>query len=231
MMKRIAVFSLLWVAATAFGNYQQDLKNTIISLHGQAHHDLIPQFQAAEVHYPPKKLALLVFKAEKVLELWASDGNDWGYIQDFDVLAASGAAGPKLRAGDHQVPEGIYHITMLNPYSKYDLSMMVNYPDAFDKLHASLDHRKHIGGDIFIHGKDVSIGCVAIGDHAIEDLFVLVYEVGVKNVEVIIAPNDLRVGPPIKARNAPKWTSYLYKKIASALKRFPIDDDEASIDA
>lgn len=213
--------------------YERDVADTVDYYQDQAHADFLPDFRAAHEHYPPKQLALLVFKQEKVMELWANDAkNHWAFIREFDVLAASGGPGPKLREGDRQVPEGIYHITTLNPYSKFDLSMMIDYPDAFDRLHARIDHRQHVGGNIFIHGRNVSTGCVAIGDHAIEDLFVLVYEVGMKNVQVIIASNDLRVGPPIMAKYAPVWMSDLNRKIIAALKHFPAIryDDEQELE-
>lgn len=221
------VLALLIVSQVACASYVQDLQDTVADYQRQAHYDLMPDFALAHEHYPPQKLALLIFKDERVIELWAGHGKTWSYIRDFDILGASGGPGPKLRSGDRQVPEGVYKITMLNPYSKYDLSLMINYPDAFDRLHARLDHRDHLGGDIFIHGGNCSIGCVAIGNHAIEDLFVLVYEVGKKNVKVIIAPNDLRVAPPILAKHSPRWIKSLNRQIKSALAAFPLHKVDA----
>lgn len=202
--------------------HRTDINGVIADHKDQAHADFLPDFEQAGVSYPPKKLALLVFKEEKDLELWANDGKRWVFIRNIDILAASGRPGPKLRSGDFQVPEGIYKISALNPFSHYDLSLMINYPDAYDKVHAQLDHRHDLGGNIFIHGGHVSIGCIAIGDHFIEDLFVLVYEVGVDNVKVIIAPNDLRIGPPAIARRHPKWVDDLEYRISTALKQFPV---------
>lgn len=203
--------------------YHHTSMNGVIAEHkDQAHADFIPDFQRAGIAYPPKELALLVFKQEKDLELWARDGKRWAYIRSIDILAASGGPGPKLRSGDLQVPEGIYKISALNPFSHYDLSLMINYPDAYDKVHAQMDHRHDLGGNIFIHGGHVSVGCIAIGDHLVEDLFVLVYEVGTDNVRVIIAPNDLRLGPPLIARRHPAWISELEYRISAALRQFPV---------
>jgi hypothetical protein len=76
---------------------------------------LKPHFQRAGVAYPPKELAILGFKAEKRVALWARNGGEWRFIRDYPVLAASGHAGPKLREGDQQVPEGVYRIHGSSP--------------------------------------------------------------------------------------------------------------------
>jgi murein L,D-transpeptidase YafK len=186
-----------------------------------AYQNFSTAFQRAGVHYPPKQLAFLVFKNNKRLEIYARDNNQWKYIKTLPILAASGHAGPKLHEGDRQVPEGIYQITELNPFSDYTLSMKINYPNEFDQIHARFDHRTELGSEIYIHGSDLSIGCMAMGDKGIEQLFPLVYEVGIKHVVVIIAPNDLRIQKPIQYPNSPRWTSELYHKIKNKLLNFP----------
>ncbi len=184
---------------------------------------LAPYFKKANVAYPPKKIALLIFKNSKRLELYATQNGHWTYIRDFPIYAASGKPGPKLHVGDRQVPEGVYHIIGLNPQSRFDLSMHLDYPNAFDRRYARLDGRHHLGGNIYIHGKRRSIGCVAIGDSGIESLFPLVYHVGIKNVEVIIAPNDFRESLPIfvASQHVP-WVRKLYLRIDQALALFPL---------
>jgi len=185
---------------------------------------LQPYFTRAHVHYPPRRLALLVFKKERRLVVWARDDKSgWRFIRDYAVLAASGRSGPKVRQGDYQVPEGIYGIGLLNPNSSYHLSMLVDYPNAFDRAQAAREHRTNLGGDIFIHGKNVSIGCVAIGDTAIEELFTLAADTGIARMKVILAPNDLRIaGPPVEAAT-PLWILRLWQSIAAALHDFPIE--------
>lgn len=182
---------------------------------------LQPHFTRAGVTYPPKQLAILVFKKERRVALWARGTGEWRFIRDYPIFAASGHAGPKLREGDYQVPEGVYRIAHLNPNSSYHLSMKVNYPNAFDLQMAQQDRRTRLGGDIFIHGKDLSIGCVAVGDRAIEELFTLAAESGYQRIKVIIAPNDLRVGGAVLHEEAPRWTAQLYRTIAAALAAFP----------
>lgn len=182
---------------------------------------LVPHFRKAGVAYPPNEIAILVLKREKRVALWARSGRQWRFVRNYPILAASGHAGPKLREGDYQVPEGVYRIEHLNPNSSYHLSMKVSYPNAFDRRMAARDRRTRLGGDIFIHGKAVSIGCVALGDPAIEELFTLVAETGHPRVKVIIAPNDLRVAGAVMHESAPPWVGQLYRTIAAALAQFP----------
>lgn len=120
--------------------------------------------------------------------------------------------------GDRQVPEGIYGIESLNPNSLYHLSLRLNYPNEFDKRMALQDGRQNLGSDIMIHGSNMSIGCLALGDDVAEELFVLAARVGIKNVRIIITPVDFR-----EQREFPvvqldvTWTEMLYRQIAAAM--------------
>jgi hypothetical protein len=180
---------------------------------------LNPYFAKAKVSYPPREVTFIALKQEKKLELWARDSGEFRFIRDYDIRAASGVAGPKLRQGDRQVPEGIYRIAGLNPNSHYHLSMKINYPNEFDLFHAWQEGRANPGSDIFIHGRAASIGCLAMGDEAIEELFVLTAQVGAENVKVVIAPHDPRAYP-LKADSEedPEWTPELYSIISREIK-------------
>ena len=186
------------------------------------------KFAAAAVRYPPRRVSLLGFKAERRLELWASAASDpLRLVHVYDVLGASGVAGPKLREGDWQVPEGIYTLVGLNPNSNFHLSLKINYPNDFDRRMARLDGRTRLGGDIFIHGGSVSIGCLAIGDWAAEELFLLAAEIDYRNVEVILAPRDLRRehrGGGAGDGEGPAWRFDLYGDIAAALAPYTTGD-------
>lgn len=138
-------------------------------------------------------------------------------IASYPIVAASGGPGPKLREGDRQVPEGVYRVEGLNPNSAYHLSIKVGYPNDSDAAHAAAEGRSDPGGDIFIHGKDLSIGCLAIGDDAIEELFVLVEQVGITSADVVIAPHDLRRDPAIPAGEFPQWYQERCAEIRDAL--------------
>jgi hypothetical protein len=189
---------------------------------GAAHASLHAVFAKAGVAYPPKQLWLLALKEERRVELWAADGDGAArrHVKDYEIHAASGGLGPKLRQGDMQVPEGLYRILWLNPASSYHLSMKVDYPNAFDREKAAHDRRTDLGGDIFIHGRAVSIGCIALGDPAIEELFVLVHDVGVTNVHAVIAPRDLRRASAPAPAGGPSWLPELYASLGRELARF-----------
>lgn len=185
---------------------------------------LSDKFQAAKAPWPPAQIALLALKDEKVLELHSRQvGGSWQFVHRYRVLAASGQQGPKLRQGDKQVPEGIYGIESLNPNSAYHVSLRVNYPNPFDRSMAARDGRKDLGGDIMIHGKNLSAGCLAIGDEAVEELFVLAAQTGLQNIRLIIAPRDFRAGAPSteRAPDQPEWLPKLYAEVAGAMAELP----------
>ena len=129
------------------------------------------------------------------------------------------------------MPEGFYRIELLNPNSRYHLSLRVNYPNADDIERAREDRRDllNLGGDIMIHGGAASIGCLAIGNPAIEDLFVLTARVGLDNVQLIIAPCDFRQGKTDPTpENAPDWTVELYDRLRANMEKFPFSPNRQS---
>jgi len=190
-----------------------------------AGHKLRRRFADAGVEYPPKAVRLVAIKHPGVLELWAKDAADrWHYVHEYPVLAASGTQGPKLREGDKQVPEGVYRIVKLNPKSAFHLSIKLNYPNGFDRRQARRDGRRNPGSDIYIHGKEKSKGCLAMGDRTIEELFVLVAQVGIRNVEVVIAPYDFRQRSIALREGDPPWVAELYQQIARHLAELPLSE-------
>ena len=183
---------------------------------------LRPYFETARIAYPPAALVIVGLKQEARLEVYASKpGGAQVHVVSYPILAASGAPGPKLRAGDLQVPEGLYRIALLNPNSRFHLSLRVDYPNAFDRRMAAADGRSDLGGDIMIHGNQVSIGCLAMGDPASEELFVLVADTGLEKTRVILAPSDLPRAPPPVGPLLPAWTAALYREIRAALTPLP----------
>ena len=96
----------------------------------------------------------------------------------------------------------------------------MNYPNDFDRAMAERDKRTRLGGDIYLHGKNATVGCIPVGDQAIEDLFVLVYAAGLPQVRVIIAPRDFRKNSTRPELSDVVWGRLLYDMIELALKPF-----------
>ncbi len=169
----------------------------------------------------------MYFKSKRNLEVYTGDGDaaaPFTWLHTYPVFAASGSSGPKLREGDRQVPEGIYRVNFLNEKSRYHLALRLNYPNEFDLKMAGVDERRTLGGDIMIHGFNVSIGCLALGNAAIEELYALASDSNYQRWRVILAPYDPRAGdPPDGFRNlpAPGWYPQVLEQIAAELIVLP----------
>ena len=109
-----------------------------------------------------------IFKEEQVLELWTrGDAEQFRLVRRYPICKFSGHLGPKLRQGDRQSPEGFYEVMrgQMNPNSRYHLAFNIGYPNAFDRAH------ERTGSAIMVHGRCVSVGCYAMTDPVIEELY------------------------------------------------------------
>jgi len=112
-----------------------------------------------------------IFKESMELELWLRNGEEYRLFKTYKICTyGSGGLGPKTRRGDGKAPEGFYYVTpgQLNPNSNFHLSFNIGYPNRYDGLHG------RTGGAIMIHGSCVSIGCFAMTDSIIEEIYALV---------------------------------------------------------
>ena len=110
------------------------------------------------------------FKEENILELWVKSNEEkYHLFKSYPIAGASGKLGPKLREGDRQVPEGFYYVAkrQLNPRSTFHLSFNIGYPNSYDTAH------NRTGSFIMVHGSDVSIGCLAMTDPFIEEIYTI----------------------------------------------------------
>ena len=150
-------------------------------------------FKEKGIAYPPRAMVLLAFKKEAQLEVWASSSerDELALVKTYAICATSGHLGPKRRFGDVQVPEGFYDLDWFNPQSNFYLSMHVSYPNAADRI---LGSRTNPGGDIFLHGNCVTIGCIPITDDGIKEVYwlgVLVRSTGQRRLPIYIFPARL----------------------------------------
>jgi murein L,D-transpeptidase YafK len=135
-------------------------------------------------------ILLRAFKKERVLELWVkkTDQDRYIHLQDYAFCSTSGVLGPKRRQGDWQIPEGYYHIDRFNPWSRFHLSLGINYPNPLDRIRKTAPDP---GGDIFIHGSCVTIGCIPLTDDKIRELYIFAVEArsnGQERIPVHIFP-------------------------------------------
>ena len=143
-------------------------------------------FAAAGLSYPPQRLFIRAFKREREMELWsAPDLGAFRLVAIYEIAGTSGGPGPKRREGDGQTPEGFYQIDRYNPKSNFHLSMGLNYPNASDRI---LSDPTKPGYDIFIHGRASSIGCMAVGDDRVEELFIAAVDATERPVPVHVFP-------------------------------------------
>lgn len=171
--------------------------------------------------FPPANLSLLCFKEERLIEVYTKCKGKNIRLHSYPVLAASGKRGPKQQEGDKQVPEGVYSVVYLNPNSQFHLSFKLNYPNVTDLLRAQKAGIQAPGSDIFIHGNEKSIGCLAIGNPAIEELFTLVSLTGIEKTEVLIFPNDARKsGGFLPCEVCPADVHELYAELFQKLSNF-----------
>lgn len=203
-------------------NWEKAIDKAVAKHGAQYESYLIELFKKQNISYPPKKISFLAFKKEQKIELWAQESEkSWSHIHSYPLTAYSGKLGPKLKENDYQIPEGIYKLVSFNPFSSMHLSMMINYPNSYDRSIAKKERRKKLGNNIFLHGKAESVGCLAVGNKAIDQLFLLVRRVGLQNTTVIIAPNDLRKNKvATNMAQQPRWVSQLYAHIKNALKTY-----------
>ena len=136
------------------------------------------QFKAKGFAWPAKYMYIRSFKYDSQLEVWVKNDakEPFKLFKTYKVCALAGSLGPKRMEGDYQVPEGFYHINEFNPRSTYHLSLGLNYPNASDRI---LSDSIRPGGDIYIHGSCVTVGCIPVKDDQIEELYILA--AGAKN--------------------------------------------------
>jgi len=145
----------------------------------------------AEISKDSLRIFIQAFKHEKVLELWGAncDTCDFKLLKIYYFTSSCGILGPKRAQGDLQIPDGFYFIDRFNPASSYHLSLGINYPNKSDRIRTVAANP---GGDIFIHGNRVTIGCIPIGNSNIESLYIFAVDAsdaGQEKIQVHIYPS------------------------------------------
>jgi murein L,D-transpeptidase YafK len=146
------------------------------------------------------------FKKERQLELWVKKGDSFVLLNSYFIAATSGELGPKLRQGDGQIPEGFYFVTphQMNPQSKFHLSFNIGYPNQYDRAY------NRTGNFIMVHGSNVSVGCMAMTNRKIEEIYTLAdaaFEGGQKFFRVHIFPFKM-THTAMQLNSGNSWNSF-----------------------
>ena len=180
------------------------------------------RFESRGLVYPPSKLTMIGLKEERVLHIFTPDKKGKNeLIFSYPIVGVSGSPGPKLKEGDRQIPEGIYKIIGFKPNSIAHLALILNYPNKEDIKYARQEKRSNLGSDIEIHGSFWSTGCLAMGDSAIEEIFILAHDTGLRSIEVILSPCNLNLKEPeLDMKTGPKWLPEVYNRLKDRLSEF-----------
>lgn len=178
-MKNLAVILFCLIASSAlaqgpsasFVDFQRTLQRPSDAIR-KKEDTLKRQFAKKGLQWPAKYLYIRSFKFDGQLEVWVKNDRKETFklFKTYKVCAMAGTLGPKRMSGDYQVPEGFYYINEFNPTSNYHLSLGLNYPNASDKI---LSDSLRPGGDIYIHGSCVTVGCIPLTDEYIEEVYIL----------------------------------------------------------
>ncbi|MBC8020019.1 MAG: murein L,D-transpeptidase [Methyloceanibacter sp.] len=147
-----------------------------------------------------------IFKLESELELWVEKGGRFERFATYPICLWSGRLGPKLREGDRQAPEGFYTVAseQLNPNSVMHRSFNLGFPNAFDQAHG------RTGSFLMVHGGCASIGCFAVTDPAVDEIWRLVtaaLDQGQARFPVHVFPFRM-TDSAVKARQGSRWERF-----------------------
>ncbi len=147
-----------------------------------------------------------IFKLPGILELWMDKGHGYALFKTYKICSYSGFPGPKVNEGDWQSPEGFYKVSaqQMKPNSQYHLAFDVGYPNDFDAA------RNRSGNLIMVHGNCQSVGCFAMTDTRIEEIYLLAHAAlmrGQEQFSVHIFPFPL-TGKNLKKFAASPWIKF-----------------------
>lgn len=147
-----------------------------------------------------------IFKKEEQLEIWLRQGLSYIFFKSYSICRLSGKLGPKLKEGDKQSPEGFYTVgtNQLNPNSDYHLSFNLGFPNEYDRSH------NRTGSLLMIHGRCSSVGCFAMTDFRMDEIYALVESAiisGQHQIPVHIFPFKM-TSTNMAAHHTSKWIHF-----------------------
>lgn len=184
---------VLWITVFSFKN---SVSQKEIPMHDQLKSERVIQaiedketilkvlFASKNLDWKNNEVLFRAFKTEALFEVWVKDKSLDKYIllKEYEVCKSSGIVGPKRKEGDLQVPEGFYYIDRFNSKSSFYLSLGLNYPNASDLI---LSDKQKPGGDIFIHGNCVTVGCLPMTDDKMKEIYLIALNAKLSGQEYI----------------------------------------------
>ena len=165
MLSAWVLSSWLWASSAWAVPSSTRSQNAIARVQPQLEVDL--ESQGLRLGSP---IYIRIFKEESELELWVQGDDRFERFRTYPICTWSGELGPKLAEGDNQAPEGFYYVNSrrLNPMSTFHLSFNLGFPNQYDRV------RGRTGSYLMVHGNCVSIGCYAMTDPVIEEIWTLI---------------------------------------------------------
>jgi murein L,D-transpeptidase YafK len=166
-----------------------------------------------------------IFKTEKRLEVWLKRGPRYRLFDCYPVCTFGGKGiGPKTRQGDGRAPEGVYRVApeQMNPFSKFYLAFDLGYPNAYDRA------RGYSGSALMVHGGCASIGCFAMTDRYMEEIYALAYAAlnnGQPYFMVHVFPFEM-TAENMARQQCSKWFDF-WRRLKAEYDRFLADNSTA----
>lgn len=159
------------------------------------------------------QIFIRIFKAEAELEVWIENNNKtFSLFKTYPICTFSGDLGPKQKQGDKQSPEGFYFVkaNQMNPWSRFHLSFNLGYPNRYERA------KGYTGSALMVHGNCVSIGCYAMTDDYIEEIYSLAFanlQEGIKQgkspfFRVHAFPFHMNDSNMVKYKDYSQWQSF-----------------------
>lgn len=194
--------------------------NRVVEAKRRKEKKLLTELQQLDIKAENLEILFIAIKEAKILEVYVKrkTQKQFRWFKSYLFSTFSGVLGPKKQEGDKQIPEGFYQITHLNPKSKYHLSLGINYPNPYDQANG------FTGSAIFIHGGMESVGCIAIGDDAIEEIYVLT-DIAQQNdqneISVLIYPYAMHTEKhKLMLKTTDEATAHFWDRLATSYQYF-----------
>jgi murein L,D-transpeptidase YafK len=172
-------------------------------------------------------ILIRTFKEESELEVWKVDKSGrFVLLRTYPICRWSGDLGPKIEEGDRQAPEGFYTVTpaLMNPASHYHLAINTGFPNTYDRANG------RSGASVMIHGDCASVGCYAMTDEQITEIYSLAREAffgGQRSLQIQAYPFRMTPLNMARHRNSPHLA--FWKVLKEGYDHFEVTQKEPKV--